>query len=81
MNGHLVLQCLVDMVGESELPARLKQLLPSHQRSVWSCVILMEAYGKVLLEQHRIPAEGRPVSCVCPLIPRQVIESRIPCGY
>ena len=36
------MQCLVNMVDESELPSQAEQLLSGHQRNMWSCVILVE---------------------------------------
>ena len=39
------MQCLVNMVDESELPSQDVTVLPGHQRNVWSCVIPMGSYA------------------------------------
>ena len=38
------MQCLVNMVDESELPSQTVAVFPGHQRNLWSCIVLRKDY-------------------------------------
>ena len=38
------MQCLVNVVDESELPSQTVAVFPGHQRNLWSCIVLRKDY-------------------------------------